>query len=233
MTPNEHINRISVLTIQFSNPLSLNEIPFFRGAIISKVPRELTLFHNHEAVGLRYRYPLIQYKRIGGKAAIVCIGEGTDAIGNFFLNADFNLRVGNSEQHLELEKVDAKQVLIQPWQSKFQYTLRKWLPLNKENYEQFMRLEGLAEKVLFLQKILIGNILSMCTGLGIHIEENILCEVTFLSEMHIYKYKGVKMAGFDLEFKTNLSLPDYIGLGKGTSIGYGMVHKNRQTNTNK
>jgi hypothetical protein len=28
---------------------------------------------------------------------------------------------------------------------------------------------------------------------------------------------------FDAEFKTNVSLPDYIGLGKGVSLGMGTV----------
>lgn len=28
---------------------------------------------------------------------------------------------------------------------------------------------------------------------------------------------------FDIEFKTNFSLPDYLGIGKNASIGYGVV----------
>lgn len=226
----EHINRIPILTIHSNNEISQNEIPFFRGAIISKVPAEITLFHNHLDAGFRYRYPLIQYKRIGGKAAIVCLGEGTDAIGQFFANADFDLQIGNRQEHFEIVDIDAQRVIIQPWQSEFRYTLRKWLPLNQDNYAHYQTIEGIAAKAMFLQKILVGNILSMCTGLGIHLEEKISCEVTSLSDMRIYKYKGVRMAGFDLEFKTNISLPDYIGLGKGVSLGYGMVHKIRITN---
>ncbi len=221
----EQITRTPTLTIIFKNELKQYEIPAFRGAIISKVPQDLTLFHNHTTDGLRYRYPLIQYKRIGGKAAIVCLGEGTDAIGNFFAGADFDLKIGTRLEHFEVEKIDAQRVIIQPWQSEFRYTLRKWLPLNQENFAQYQALEGVVAKALFLQKILVGNILSMCTGLGIRLENNIALEVTSLSEMRIYKYKGVSMSGFDIEFKTNLSLPDYIGLGKGVSLGYGMVHK--------
>lgn len=226
----EQLTHIPVLNIIFRNEIKQYEIPAFRGSIISKVPAELTLFHNHIDTGFRYRYPLIQYKRIGGKAAIVCIGEGTDAIGNFFANADFDLQIGTRTEHFEVEKVDAQRVIIQPWQTEFRYTLRKWLPLNQDNYVQYQTIEGIAAKAEFLQKILIGNILSMCTGLGIHIEKEITCEILTLIEEKTYKYKGVKMSGFDIEFKTNISLPDYIGLGKGTSLGYGMVHKNRITN---
>ena len=28
---------------------------------------------------------------------------------------------------------------------------------------------------------------------------------------------------FDIEFKTNLSLPQYIGIGKNASVGYGTL----------
>lgn len=226
----ENFNRIPTLTICFANNIRFAELNLFRGAVISKVPAELTLFHNHTVHGFRYRYPLIQYKSIGGKAAIVCIGEGTDAIGNFFVNADFDLQIGTRAEHFAVERIDAQRVIIQPWQSEFHYTLRKWLPLNQENHVQYQSLEGVAAKALFLQKILIGNILSMCTGLDIHIEEEITCEIVTLSEMKKYIYKGVSMFGFDIEFKTNLSLPNYIGLGKGVSLGYGMVHKIRITN---
>lgn len=225
MADNTFSKRVPVLLILFRNEIRMNEIPFFRGAVISKVPSELTLFHNHAGDGYRYRYPLIQYKRIGGKAAIVCVGEGTDAIGNFFAGADFDLRIGNRQERFEVEKVDAKRVFIQPWQSDFRYTLRKWLPLNQENFAQYLSFEGVAAKALFLQKILIGNILSMCTGLGIHIENDISCEIVTLSETTTYNYKGVRMSGFDIEFKTNISLPDYIGLGKGVSLGFGMIHQ--------
>lgn len=226
------LNRIPVLTIIFDNELSLIEVPMFRGAIISKVPEEYTLFHNHLDDGFRYRYPLIQYKRIGGKAAIVCIGEGTDAIGQFFANADFNLKIGNRNATFKVSKVEPNRVIVQPWEQTFKYTCRKWLPLNKANYEQFSNLEGVAERALFLQKILVGNILSMCTGLGIHIEKNIECSVTNISETSVYKYKDVKMTGFDIEFKTNMLLPDYIGLGKGVSLGFGMI-KQQTINSNK
>lgn len=35
--------------------------------------------------------------------------------------------------------------------------------------------------------------------------------------------KGVKLMAFDAEFKTNMSLPDYVGIGKNASIGFGVV----------
>ena len=218
--------RIKLLVVRFKNPLRQTEIRFFRGAVLDRVcgtPHD-EFFSGHTEEGLRYSYPLIQYKRIGGKAALVCIGEGVESIGEFFSSCDFDLQIGNREpEHFEIDSVDAKQILVQAWDDTFRYTLRKWLPFNSNNYNEFLQLEGLAARAEFLQRILVGNILSMCKGLGIRLERDITCEILKMEEPRLELYKGVKMMSFDVEFKTNVSLPDFCGLGKGTSLGMGMV----------
>lgn len=219
-------NKIKTLIIKFQNSLRSTEIPLFRGAILSRVagsPHDV-LFCGHTSEGLRYSYPLIQYKRIGGKAALVCIGDGVESIGEFFSSCDFDLQIGNREtEHFEIEHIDAKQLVVQVWDDMFRYTLRKWLPFNSDNYKEFQQLEGLATRIEFLQKILVGNILSMCKGLDIHLERDIKCEILHLEENRPIRYKGVKMQNFDVELKINVSLPDFCGIGKGVSLGMGMV----------
>lgn len=218
--------RIKLLVVRFKNPLRQTEIRFFRGAVLDRVcgtPHD-EFFSGHTEEGLRYSYPLIQYKRIGGKAALVCIGEGVESIGEFFSSCDFDLQIGNREpERFEIDSVDAKQIVVQAWDDTFRYTLRKWLPFNSNNYNEFLQLEGLAARAEFLQRILVGNILSMCKGLGIRLERDITCEILKMEEPRLELYKGVKMMSFDVEFKTNVSLPDFCGLGKGTSLGMGMV----------
>ena len=50
--------------------------------VIANSGSQNLLFHNHEPdERLRYRYPLIQYKRIHRKAAIICVGVGVSAFG--------------------------------------------------------------------------------------------------------------------------------------------------------
>lgn len=220
--------KIHTLLILFENELSQREIPAFRGAVAASVPRDLVLFHNHEGDTLRYRYPLIQYKRIGGKAALLCIGDGTEAISAFFQQQPLRLRIGQREEQFTVAKIQADQWLLQTWQSEFEYTLRKWLPFNQENYAAYQSAAGLAEQVQLLEKILTGNMLSLCTGLDVHIETNITCHITSILDQHIYSYKGVKMQGFDIAFRTNLLLADYIGLGKGVSHSFGIVHRNKE-----
>ncbi|MDO5760613.1 MAG: CRISPR-associated endonuclease Cas6 [Bacteroidota bacterium] len=40
--------------------------------------------------------------------------------------------------------------------------------------------------------------------------------------------KNIKLMAFDLEFTSNLSLPNFIGVGKNASIGYGIVTEKRE-----
>lgn len=226
---------VQTLVVLLDKEISLKEIPYFRGCVVHSMEDANILFHNHWGdEQLRYRYPLIQYKRIGGKAAIVCVGEGTEVIGEFFSQTDFHFMVGERVVDMEIDHIDAKRTILQVWDSDFRYTLRKWLPLSSDNYRTYQSLEGIVEQCAFLQNILIGNILSFCKGVGITIEQEIKCVITQIMETRTYAYKGVKMQGFDVEFKSNVSLPDYIGLGKGVSLGFGMVvRKYERKNDNK
>lgn len=223
---NYQMENINVLTVKFKNDIRQDQIPLLRGAIIHAMDETNILFHNHEEDGFRYLYPLIQYKRINGCAAIVCIGDGTVAIGDFFANCNLDVRLGDEEvETLQVDRVDASKVLIQPWDDMFSYHLRKWLPLNSTNFVQFQQTEGVVERCAMLQRILTGNILSMAKGLGIHFDKEVKCVITNIDEQRMTNYKGTRMTSIDLVFSSNVSLPDYIGLGKGVSTGHGIVTK--------
>ena len=149
---------IRLLIITFKNRISNEEIPLFRGAIINNFGNRISeLFHNHQNEKLRYAYPLIQYKRINGNAAI------------------FN-------------KLCIK------------------------------------TKIEMLNKILIGNILSFTKGINIHIHSPLTCKLTKLEDSIPVSYKGVELKSFNAEFQANIILPDFIGLGKSSSINNGTIN---------
>ena len=215
--------RINLFYIQFQNEILHNEIELFRGAILSQLPESLILFHNHEGEGFRYSYPLIQYKRLHGKAFLVSLSDGTEAIGNLFSESDFHFHLGQRELKMEIASVWTKQVLVQVWDTDFTYRLSSWSPLNEKNHQEYWSLEGVAERILFLEKKLVGNILSFTKGIGLFVEQQIRCKILHVDAEYGIFYKGVKMKAFNVTFKTNISLPEYIGLGKGVSIGHGTL----------
>ena len=79
------------------------------------------------------------------------------------------------------------------------------------------------DKEEILKKILVGNIISMSKGLDYTVKEKIHCWIN-LKEKEVI-IKGIKHIGFVGEFKVNFDIPDYLGLGKSVSKGFGTIKK--------
>ena len=217
------MSQIQTLILQFANELSQNDIPKFRGAVIASLEEKNILYHNHIDNKFRYAYPLIQYKRIHQKAAIVCIGDGVKAIHELFASNNFLFKIGDKETEMKMDYAKAYDNDIRICETVQFYRLHNWLPLNSKNYGKFQNTDNLVEKIQILERILIGNILSFLKGVGIHLEEQLELHITNITDQRSATYKKVKLMAFDIEFKTNLSLPQYIGIGKNASVGYGIL----------
>lgn len=225
--------RIKVLRVEFDEVLMPYEISEFRGAVIEKVGRENIIFNNHlDDTKYRYGYPLVQYKSIRNRPTIMCIEEGVDEIHHFFNQSNWDLKLNDRVLRLTLFNLHLKQFNIQVWENHFTYRLRKWLPLNQRNHDEFRKLEGLSDKISFLEKVLIGNILSFAKGIKWTVEKEIRVKITDLRQVAPIRVKGTMREVFDISFKSNVFLPDYIGLGKNTTLGFGVV-KSINTNNNE
>ena len=218
------MKKIRILNITFDEEIKAWELPAFRGGIISKIGRENVLFHNHIGEdGFRQKYPLIQYKSIARKPAIICIEQGVEEIHNFFENKDWSMEITQRKLDMKIDKLNMNQFTMQVWDKLFPYSLRNWLALNQENYPKYMKLEGIIEKIAFLENILKANILSFAKGIGWEVDNQIKLQITNLDEPRLMTHKKQKMMAFSLNFKTNVFLPNFIGIGKGASFGFGTV----------
>ena len=227
------MKNLRMLYVYFNNEISPREINCFRGAINAALEiNHSILFHNHTNEGFRYSYPLIQYKRFHKKAVIVCVEEGTDAIGEFFNSECRNFTFGNNEQEFMITNLKADKFLVQQWQTMFHYKLYNWLPFNSKNYKEYQNIEGIVEKTILMERMLTGNILSFLKGIGVFVDDRVICHITSVKDPYVVRYKGVKLMSFDIEFSANVSLPMLIGLGKGASVGYGMILNNRTKTIN-
>jgi len=223
---------IRTLTILTDAEIQQKEVPLFRGAVLKCLGENPNLlFHNHLSENrFRYSYPLIQYKRIGGKAAVVCIEEGADIIGQFLMEANGALKIGEREVLFNTSRVQPARLLIQTWENPFTYHVTRWLALNPKNYQIYQSTEGIVERVSLLESILKGNLLSMLKGLDIHLEQELLVKITQLSDPYIVYNKGIGMTAFNADFNCNLTIPNNVGIGKNASIGYGIVHLEKNNN---
>lgn len=214
---------IRVLTLKFKNQLFNEEIKWFRGAIIHALNKDNILFHNHIDKNYRYAYPLVQYKLINGCAAILCVEEGVEAIGDLFSHYNNHIKVGCKDIHLEIDYLHPSIFSLHRTERMLLYRLNRWIPLNHDNFQFYKILDSEDQKLHLLQKILIGNILSFLKGINIYLEEEIVCKINNLIRIYTIPNKGVNLMAFDIIFSCNITLPQYIGLGKNSSINCGVL----------
>lgn len=226
---------IRTLTVIYNTEICYKEIPLFRGAVLKSMGDKANLlYHNHIGKDtFRYSYPLIQYKRLGGKAAIVCVEEGADVIGQALSETTESIMIGERETKCDTDRIVPSKVLMQTWNTTFTYHIFRWLPLNSTNFKRYQEVEGVIERVALLESILKGNLLSMLKGLNIYLEDELIVKITNLSDPYILHNKKVALMAFNADFKCNLSIPDNVGIGKNASIGYGVIHRMKKENRQK
>lgn len=215
--------QIRVLQIDFENEIAAYELPAFRGAISEIAGKENILFHHHKDNKYVYKYPLIQYKRINKRPALVCIEEGVDEIHKFFENKQEGLVLGERKYELEIRRLRMNKFTMNIWNKTFNYYLRNWLSLNQKNYNEFKNITSEIEQYRFLEKILTGNILSFAKGIGWKLDKELEVRIKEITDKKIITVKNIKRETFSIVFATNVFLPNYIGLGKNASLGYGVV----------
>ena len=216
---------VKQVVVVFSCTLSDKEVPLFRGAMLHAVQGESTLFHDHIGEGFRYRYPLIQYRPMEGYASVIGLEEGVEAIDRFLAEGDIcKVRIGRRTEPLLVTCIKRLQTTFAlTAETEQTYVIRHYLPFNQENYKAYQEMDSLIERYALIEKCIVGNILSLAKSLGVFFDQKVVAKLVAVDNEALYKYKNIKMVGFDLKFKTNVQLPQYIGLGKGVSLGFGEI----------
>ncbi len=203
-------------------------MPAFRGAIIEKVDRSHILFHHHQDdTTVLYQYPLIQYKSIQKSPGIVCLGDGAVELYRLMSQPDLKIKLHDKPMNLVIDSIEMKQHSLKLLLSSKSYRIVNWLALNTKNLERFNACDSPLDKVALLERILKGNILSFAKGIDWHITDNILLNILEVKDQRIIRFKGRPVLAFDLIFEANILLPNFIGLGKSASHGYGMIHSQK------
>lgn len=222
------MKKIRLLSVVFDTEIEGYELPAFRSGIIEKAGRENILFHNHlKGSAFLYKYPLIQYKRFGKKPGIICIDYGVDEIYKFFENDSCDIKISDRWLNMKVYRLNLNQFTIQVGDTPFVYSIQNWIALNQENYKKYHNTESLQGKIDFLERTLKANILSFAKGIEWTVDKTIELKIREIFPTRQVTLKGEKMMGFNLEFSTNVFLPNYIGLGKSVSLGFGTVRSKK------
>jgi tRNA U38,U39,U40 pseudouridine synthase TruA len=103
--------------------------------------------------------------------------------------------------------------------------LSPWLALNQENYSKYKRLQWNNRKSL-LESIFIGNILSALKGMKVFINFRLSAEIQNLRQITTVAHDN-QFVGFHAIVRTNIKLPQYIGIGKSASKGFGTITESK------
>lgn len=215
-----HITRIRFPEIQ----LRTRDAHKLRGYFGNLFKEESPMLHNHWETGeVRYRYPQVQYKIIDEVPMLVGIEEGAELLSKLFL------KIKEIEIDGQIYPVHSKNIESQVVETGYSDTLKEyqfqtlWMALNQKNYKIYQRMTDEKEKQQMLNSILIGHILSFFRNMEIELNETerLMAKVNVVEKFT--NFKGNKMLAFTGSFLVNATLPDFIGIGKSASRGFGAV----------
>lgn len=173
---------------------------------------------------IHYRYPLVQYQLMRRRPRLLFLEEAIEDARHFFTRPDWDLTMNGRPCQATVTELKASQYDIGLTPGEFHhYRLFRWQALNTDNFQSYRQTETLAAKVAFLERVLIGQLLSFFTGVGHRLPERFELALTDWHYSGSAMYKGVRVCTFGLSFRADLLLPPGVGLGKGVSLGFGRV----------
>ncbi|MDR0373615.1 MAG: hypothetical protein LBI79_08735 [Nitrososphaerota archaeon] len=176
-------------------------------------------FHHHSERS--YHYPLIQYKRVDSELLILGFQDYARILLNKMSAVD-----SISTRHGSF-KVDSQEMSLLTWLVRntaccYDF-VTPWLPFNEANYSAFKDCSKEKQKT-FLEKILVGNTLSCLKGLGIFVDYRIESYLASFRPFYVNAH-GNPFEAFTARFFLNVEMPDFIGLGKSVSKGFGTIRR--------
>lgn len=181
---------------------------------------ENNLLHNHDENKFIYRYPMVQYKVESGIPIIIGINEGASVVAKIAIMND-ELVLDGKEYNTFQKQIIKSSIDFGCTKDYIEYKfITPWIALNQKSINKYINSNKM-EREEILKSKLIGNIISMSKGLDYTVNERINCWIN-LKEKEVM-LKGTKHIGFLGEFKVNFNIPEYLGIGKSVSRGFGTV----------
>ena len=213
---------LEVCTVKYSElKLKNRDAEKIRGYIGNRYI-DNNLLHNHDDNKFIYRYPLVQYKVIDNIPTIIGINEAANIVAKIGLFED-ELIIRDVSYDINKKEINKENIEFGCTDDYKEYEfVTPWIAINQKNRAEYQYGNEIKKEEI-LKKILIGNIISMSKGLGYTVSKQLICWIN-VEEKRV-KLKGITHVGFVGKFKVNFKIPDYLGLGKSVSRGFGTIKK--------
>lgn len=222
----ENLNSKEFNTLQATLDLALypRQISQFRGAFTAQAGWEKDHLHNHKGKDkYHYRYPLIQYRIHQGKISLIGIGEGSETLRRALLEVR-EIQLGNKKIPLRISHLTEQEMTIKMTSHPQLYRLMNWVPFNQENYIRWKHSERLSEKIQIMEKMLVGQIITLANGVEWKIPERFEAFLVDIVSTEKVKVHGQECVAFNVMFKCNIDIPVGLGIGRSVAFGYGGVY---------
>lgn len=214
--------QITQVIIKFPNiQLKTRDSHKLRGYFGNLFKEHSPLLHNHYEDGSsRYAYPLVQYKVIDRIPVLIGFQEGAELLMSLFLKIR-EIDIEGQQFPVLAKNIQQTQCILTVNQQLYNYSFKTlWMALNQENFRKYAQLDE-KEKKNFLNHQLQNNILSCYKGLSFRVEERVMA-IAEVEEKQT-QFKNQSMLAFSGRFTTNAYLPEWIGIGKAVSRGFGTI----------
>ncbi len=178
--------------------------------------------HSTRPSGHDYFYPRLQYKIVRGSPLIAAINEGCRLLWDIYDKLD-EANDQQSDWKITEKRLIERKAPFGLCDGFVKYRiLTPWLALPEDGFKTFLVQEnGNREKML--ARALEGHLRAISKSLGYSIDGDIRIKVIPKSE-YIFQ-RDIHFAGFFGSFVANFEIPNFLGLGKSVSRGYGAIKR--------
>jgi len=203
------------------------DIPKLRGFFLTQFP-ENHLFHNHlPGQKFSYKMPQIQYRIIDKHPALLAINEAIDLAKQVFLEVGKLELNGKTIISNEREMILREEDFGQSKEYYNYYFASPWMALNQENYGAYNKLDTF-NKNQKLKTILKNNLKTLSKAFQYWIPDTENLNVDGWFHPAEVNFHNQTMLCFTGEFTTNFLIPEFLGLGKQSARGFGVVRKKEE-----
>ena len=213
---------IKTVVVKVKTDKPVRKTPYqVKGVFIKKYPDEPITPMLDGSYRKKFSYPRVQVKILNEQIYIIGINEGVDpilSIPNRIKELDF----GNITFLINDFEINKETQQFIPSSSIIKYSfITPWAALNHMTGSKYRILSN-NKKISYLNKLLGYNLIFLAKEMGISVDKGIYTKV-LIPNLYPKSIDDNKWKSFKGEFKTNIVLPSYIGIGNGVTRGYGTI----------